>query len=150
MSREEKIKIAIEKGFTYDALTGDIYSRFGKKITTKNKRCYINFEIVKDDKKYRVYGHQFAIYYIHNKIVDVIDHINGIKDDNRIENLRIVTQQQNQFNRKNTKGYTFVSSRNKYLSQIGINGVNKNLGYYNTPEEARQAYLDAKKIYHKI
>lgn len=77
-----------------------------------------------------------------------IDHINGIRDDNRLENLRIVSQQQNKWNLKNIKGYRLKG--NKYEAKIGVNNKQIHLGYYNTEEEARQAYLDAKSIYHVL
>ena len=79
-----------------------------------------------------------------------IDHINHVKIDNRVENLRIVTCQQNQFNQSNTKGYTFNKDCNKYQAQIRVNGVQKNLGVFNTPEEARERYLQEKAIMHII
>ncbi len=108
---------------------------------------FINIEI--NGKYYQLKGHQFAYYMKYGKIVDCIDHINGIKDDNRICNLREVTKQQNCFNTK-AKGYTFAKERNKFKAQIRLNYKLINIGYFNTEEEARQAYLDAKKIYHNI
>jgi len=79
-----------------------------------------------------------------------IDHKNHIKADNRVENLQIVTNSQNQFNRINTKGCTFVEKLNKWLAQIQVNKQKKYLGYFDTEEEAHQAYLNAKLIYHII
>lgn len=78
-----------------------------------------------------------------------IDHINGVRDDNRIENLRLVTNQQNQFNTR-AKGYSWNTVVKKWLVRIGIDGGRKHIGYYDTEEEARTAYLEAKKKYHKI
>ena len=49
---------------------------------------------------------------------------------------------------KNPKGFTWCKDKNKFRAQITINGKTKYLGYYNTEAEARQAYLDAKAIYH--
>jgi hypothetical protein len=76
-----------------------------------------------------------------------IDHINGIKTDNRFANLREVTNQQNNFNNK-AKGYCFVKDRNKYLASICVNGKNIHLGLFATKEEARASYLEAKITYH--
>jgi len=148
MTKEEKCILAIDKGFTYDSITGIIYGIRGKEIKGKNKDGYIEISIdIGNNKKIHLQGHQFAYYYIHKKVVNIIDHINCNKLDNRINNLRSVTNQQNGFNR-NPKG--FFCNRNKYRTAIVINGKRINLGTFNTEEEARQAYLDAKKIYHII
>lgn len=84
-----------------------------------------------------------------NNVLEEIDHINRNKIDNRVENLRIVTTQQNQFNRT-AKGYTWHKLRNKWCAQICLNGKKINLGGYDSEEEARQSYLDAKLKYHII
>jgi len=84
-----------------------------------------------------------------------IDHRNGIKTDNRIDNLREATDAENQQNRgkrkDNSSGYTGVSFHKptgKWLSQIAKNGKKYNLGYYDTPELAHEAYLKAKAELH--
>jgi len=79
-----------------------------------------------------------------------IDHKNGNKLDNRVENLRITTQQGNQHNRQTAKGYCWNNQAKKYQASIGLNGKPIYLGLYDTEEEARQAYLEAKPIYHKL
>jgi hypothetical protein len=82
-----------------------------------------------------------------------IDHINGIKNDNRIKNLRECTHAENQRNRGKTKvnttgykGAYLVGS--KYKAQISLNGKTANLGRYDTAEEAHEAYKKAAKKYH--
>lgn len=79
-----------------------------------------------------------------------IDHINGIKTDNRRCNLRIVTSRENQFNRPDARGYTYLKERNKWMAYICVNYKFKNLGYYNTEEEAKLARAAGKEKYHKI
>lgn len=79
-----------------------------------------------------------------------VDHINGVKTDNYVTNLRIVTCQQNQHNQTKAKGFWFVKYNNKYRAQITVNRKHINLGYFDTAEEAHQAYLDAKPKYHAI
>ena len=81
-----------------------------------------------------------------------IDHICGAQPkDNRIENLRVLNNQQNQMNNLHyAKGYYFNKPNNKYKAQIRINGKQKHLGSYDTPEEAHAAYLKAKTIHHII
>jgi hypothetical protein len=79
-----------------------------------------------------------------------IDHINRCRNDDRIENLREVTLQDNTRNKK-AKGYTWDKSRNKWLAQIELgSGVCRNLGRFDTEAEASEAYNRAKLLYHRI
>jgi hypothetical protein len=81
-----------------------------------------------------------------------IDHIDGNKQNNRIENLRDVPRSVNCQNLKRplkngTSGYlgvTFV--RGNYKSQVMVNGKRKQLGGFVTPEEAFAAYLSVKQM----
>lgn len=78
------------------------------------------------------------------------DHINHQTLDNRRCNLRIVTNQENQFNRKNPKGYYWDEATNKWRARIKINGKTKHIGLFNTAKAAHVAYLQAKKRLHQI
>ena len=60
-----------------------------------------------------------------------------------------MTKQENQFN-TNAKGCSFEKRTGKWKAYIKINGKLKNLGRYNTEEEAHEKYLEQKKIYHII
>lgn len=79
---------------------------------------------------------------------EFVDHINGDTLDNRKANLRLATRQQNAFNvranRSNNssgyKGVTYFKSRNKWVAQITHNYKHITIGYYDTPEQARDAY----------
>jgi len=76
-----------------------------------------------------------------------IDHINRNKLDNRRENLRLVSYSSNANNSEkviNSKGYYWDSQCKQYRSQIRINGKRIHLGSFNSPEEARKAYVEAK------
>ena len=149
MTREERCKLAIERGFTYDPETGKIFNRFGKESKCINSHEYINVVIRVEGKNYNLKGHHFAWYWMHRECdIEQLDHINGIRTDNRISNLRKVTHQKNSFNRLKAKGYYWDKVANKWHTQIQINGKSKYLGLYTTEEEARQAYLNAKKLYH--
>ena len=79
-----------------------------------------------------------------------IDHINGTTDDNQIANLRNVTNQQNCFNRTKAKGYYWNKALKKWMAYIKLNGKMIHLGYFVLEEDARNAYLEAKKVYHII
>lgn len=84
-----------------------------------------------------------------------IDHIDRNTMNNKIDNLRAATRNENQhnlgMNKNNSSGYPGVSFhklRNKYQAHIVINGKKKYLGYRNTAEEAYLAYQLAKIQYH--
>ena len=95
---------------------------------------------------HRIIGYTFLGLDIDNPKM-YIDHIDRNRKNNNWLNLRIVTPQQNQFNYSNVKGYRFHKKR--YEARIQVNGKGIYLGRYKKEEDARQAYLDAKKIYHK-
>lgn len=74
---------------------------------------------------------------------ELVDHINGNGLDNRHENLRICTHQENCCNRKKT-GVTYEHSRNRqsrpWKAQIKHCGVNHHIGRFATRKEAVSAY----------
>ena len=74
----------------------------------------------------------------------VVDHINNDKTDNRLSNLQLISQRENTTkDRKGTSAYIGVSwseTRNKWISQITINGKHKYLGAFVDELEASKAY----------
>ena len=78
-----------------------------------------------------------------------VDHIDIDKTNNCLSNLRMVTTQQNAFNTK-AKGYHWSKTTQKWLAQICKDGKLHHLGYFLKEEDAHQAYLDAKEIYHTM
>ena len=85
-----------------------------------------------------------------------VDHINGNPLDNRKANLRLVTNQQNQFNSKNTgsgdnsrKGVSFRKDRNKWRAYITLNGKQIALGSFDTEAEAIEARIQAEEKYYR-
>jgi hypothetical protein len=84
-----------------------------------------------------------------------IDHINRNRSDNRLCNLRILSNMENCHNQTfrctNASGYTGVYWHNqskKWRSKITVNYKHIDLGGFDTPEEASLKYIEAKKIYH--
>lgn len=146
MTRLEKCKLLKEKGYTYNPETGKIYGIYGKEINNIGGKGYIQIKY----KNIKLYGHHYAYFCVYSNVdFKEIDHINNNRSDNCISNLRSVNSQQNNFNRKNTKGYTWNKRAKKYVSQITINYQKIYLGLYDTKEEAKKVYLEAKKKYHK-
>lgn len=99
--------------------------------------------------------HRLAWLYVHGEWPkQFIDHINGIKYDNRLANLREATGSENQQNQmrpstNNKLGILGVSARDrKFQAEITINRKKKYLGLFTTPEQAHAAYLAAKATMH--
>jgi len=149
MTREEKCQLAKTRGYSYNAETGQVVNKHGKQIK-KNIKGYTTIQMKVAEKTFYLYGHHFAWWSTYNECVFELDHINGIRNDNRIENLRSVTRSQNQWNRLTAKGYSLNRSKNKYEAHIKFNNKRKFLGLFETEKEARNAYLAAKQIYHVI
>jgi hypothetical protein len=78
-----------------------------------------------------------------------IDHINRIRDDNRIENLQLLSHQDNLRRIPVAKGYKLFRGKYEVAIRIG-DGKSKYIGRYDTETEARTAYLEAKIKYHGV
>jgi hypothetical protein len=84
-----------------------------------------------------------------------IDHINGDKLDNRIVNLREATPEMNQQNKRSAPinsgaGLLGVHrSRKRWRARIELGGRKFNLGSFDDPKVAAEAYLAAKKVIHE-
>ena len=80
-----------------------------------------------------------------------IDHINGVRDDNRISNLRDVTSRNNQCNRIEHRNGRLVGAKpeprcnNRWRASIKVDGHDKFLGLYNSEDEAHKVYIEYKR-----
>jgi hypothetical protein len=84
-----------------------------------------------------------------------IDHINGNGLDNRRENLRVVNRSENQWNRKTNKnsvsGIKGIKRRKndgKWRAVIRVHGKSIHIGYFDSLENAVDAYNESAKLYH--
>jgi len=131
----------------WSAKKGDIAGT----ITSKG---YINISI--DGVDYKAHRLAWKISYNEDPI-NQVDHIDRNKTNNKLSNLRIVNNQQNQINtniqRNNSsgvKGVYFNKKQNKWIARIGFNYKKVNLGSFETIEEAKVTYENAVKKYHKM
>jgi hypothetical protein len=143
----------------YDPDTGD----FTWKVVRKNGRAGLAGtttnggyrQIVINCKFYR--AHRLAWLYVYGKWPEnEIDHINGVRNDNRIANLREATRSENQQNQRRAHvskksglfGATYCTFTKRWQVNIRFNGKQKHIGRFDTPELAHAAYLAAKKKFH--
>lgn len=114
----------------------------GKVAGYKTKTGYIR--IIYKKKEYL--AHRLAWLYIYGEMPNVIDHLNGVRSDNRLENLRNTTTRGNSKNRKlgknNTSGYSGISFQNKQKSWLVTIG-NEYVGFYKKLEDAIEARCKA-------
>jgi hypothetical protein len=125
--------------------------RQGKPAGGLNGNGYRSIQIGAD----RYMAHRLAWFYVYGYWpTGYIDHINGDPADNRIANLREVTQSVNLQNQRqpradNKTGFLGVSPQaGKYQARITFAGKHQYLGLFDTPEEAYAAYLAAKRQHH--
>ena len=136
--------------FTWQKQTGP-RATIGAPAGTINVRGY--FEISVDGKKYA--SHRLAWLYSQGTWPQgEIDHINGLRTDNRLLNLRDVSRPENmqnrvKANRTNSNGLLGVSVHGKkWRARIQAGQKVIRLGTYDTAEAAQQAYLQAKRQFH--
>lgn len=132
LTYEEAIKL-----LEYNPITGDLKwhssgrgRRSDRIAGNLNAAGYLDLRV----NGHRAYGHRMAWLLTYGEWPDgQIDHINGVRDDNRIENLRVVTNKQNHTNMKRHKG-----------NSSSVTGV-----YWNKRAGKWQAYIcvDYKQIY---
>jgi hypothetical protein len=151
---EIELNGAILKVFENGTIERFIYNKWRqlKGVEYKHyKYDYITHRTKINKKLYstsRIIGYAYLGLDINSK-TQIIDHIDRNPLNNILTNLRIVSHQQNTFN-KISKGYSWSKRDNNWKAQIRVNYKKMYLGSYDTEEEARQAYLEAKAKYHII
>ena len=152
--------------FTYDPDTGVVrhnpnrpansfktvqgYNRWltsysGKEAGNAERKGHLRTKVTINEVVYKEHNHRIALYLSGIIIPDGmwVDHIDGDPSNNRLDNLRVVTNQDNTKNRRipshNTSGVMGVvwdKSREKWRSQIGVGGKVVKLGRYADKDEA--------------
>lgn len=117
-----------------------------------SNRGYLQIKI--DGKLYS--AHRLAWLYTHGEFPpDQLDHINRIRADNRISNLRIATGAENSqnYSKRNDNssgviGVDWHKQSGKWQARIRLNNCRMSLGLYDTIEEAAAVRAAAKAKYH--
>lgn len=81
----------------YVSINGEVFSSVSQRILSKiNRGGYERVSI--SGKRYSVHRMVYETFCGLLNDTDIIDHINGVKNDNRLENLRKVNQSENMYN----------------------------------------------------
>jgi hypothetical protein len=104
----------------------------------------------------RCKAHRLAWFYVHGEWpTEHLDHINGDRTDNRICNLRMVSNAVNMQNLKRARSDNrlnllgVTAQKNRFRARIQVDGKLKQIGSFLTAEEAHDAYLIAKRQLHE-
>lgn len=130
---------------------GNTRRKAGDKAGCLDKKGYVQVKIFR--KPYK--AHRIIFLMSHGWLPRFIDHIDGNPANNRVENLRACTQQQNVFNSSmrstNTSGYIGVSwdkSANKWRASVRVGNKTTVVGRFDTAEIASEERTRAAKMLH--
>ena len=150
LTQEEVVKL-----FKYNPDTGQLFWK-----RPRHKRHLHEQAGCAHNKGYRqviIHGrgyltHRIAWLMVYGTHPKEIDHINGVRDDNRLSNLRAVSRVGNQHNARTRKdntsgtpGVTFDRRHNRWVARMQVRGRRMSLGRFLTYEEAADARLSAKR-----
>lgn len=141
----------LKKILTYNEKSGKFHwIKNGKIAGWREKTGYVR--IKHKNKKYA--AHRLAFIYVYGYLPKEIDHINHIKHDNRIENLRECNRKENTRNRsmnKNNKsgktGVFWCNTHKVWRASIKTNNKNMSLGSFRNINNAIEARIKAEKKY---
>lgn len=112
------------------------------------------YRLISINKQY-IHAHRAIFMMHHGFMPEIVDHIDGNKSNNRIENLRAANKAQNAWNSKlhkhNTSGIRGVSwnkQTNKWRAAIMANGKILHLGRFNDIKDAENAVKLARQVHH--
>lgn len=147
---------------SYDPLLGEFRWRVArgqrfKAGTLAGTVGFGGYLVIGVDRKY-YRAHRLALMLMNGQWpAGVVDHINGVKTDNRFENLRECTQAQNsrnqrraKSNRSGYKGVYWYSRNRRWVASIRLDRKLIHLGYFDSPIDAAYAYNEASLKYHGV
>lgn len=128
----------------YRLVNGEVVGQRGLVTGTLMANGYLGTGIRHDGKIKRVLMHRLVFLLAHGYLPETVDHINGNRADNRVENLRAADKRQQQGNRL-SRGYTTRAKRNA-KPRYEASCDHKYIGIFDTPEEAQAAYMAARSM----
>lgn len=126
----------------YSLIDNQVFGPRGLVQGTLLGKGYLGTGIRFEGKIRRVLMHRMVFLLKHGYLPETVDHINGNRADNRVENLRAANSRQQQGNRA-SRGYT-VRTKRYAKPRYEVNCDHQYLGVFDTSEQAQAAYLAAK------
>ena len=123
--------------YRYDAATGKLINRKWNREypgVIKKDNGYVYVWVFFQGERFRLRKHRLVFFLVHHRFPKETDHINGIKTDNRIENLREVSRSENEANKlrrwkknpdsglpgihKRCRGFRTIFRQREFISSI--------------------------------
>ena len=115
-------------------------------VNARDKDGYLKATLYKNKKPIHFRKHRIIAMTFLGDSELMINHKNGIKDDNRADNLEYVSERENQSHWRKSKGYDvgvcWAKKEGKWRAYFQQNHIWEHLGFYDTKEDAKQAYLN--------
>ena len=138
-----------EGHFLIDLEDFEFVGRFTWARLDNGREGYIYRRVPLNGKMTSVYLHRELMELTHENLV--VDHINGNGLDNRKSNLRVVTQQGNSRNRRDSpKNYYYDKNNRKWIVNLTINNKTVYFGSFKSEEEAKNRSNDLREEYYPI
>ena len=105
MTQEERVAFEAHllSTYRYDAATGKLINRKWNREypgTIDKSNGYVCVMVLFRGERFKLWKHRLVFFLVHRRFPREIDHLNGIKTDNRIENLREASGSENQINKE--------------------------------------------------
>lgn len=167
---ERKITQEFLRGrLDYDPLTGifrwkprsDCFRNWNTKYAGKpagslTGKGYIVIRLTINGERGKVAASRLAFIYMEGQCPPIVDHKDRNRQNDRWDNLRAATREQNarnsamqSNNKSGFKGVDWRPERRKWRAMIGVDGRQRCLGYFSSPEEAHAAYCEAADRHHQ-
>lgn len=140
---------------SYNPDTGEFYKKSTNEIASRNRPD--GYQAIHIYNKSYELAHRVAVLLMTGSYPEgEVDHINGLRHDNRWCNLRVVSKANNQWNSKirtdnvsGVKGVNWVERDKAWVARIQVHGKRIIIGYFKELEVAKIAINKAREMYHK-